>query len=1478
MSIVTTKKSNRNSYLTFLNTYPNSTGTNLDLNATSGVSIADYTGTYWRPTDSSGYTSKATVDNGNIELGFNVKWGELNTNSGKIPVTVSLMLSEYQYWLNVTNNPSTVSSSTLILGYDYSFAVNDNTYNPNVPIVEVKNNNNNLPDFTTESGTAYTFKASNYGTYVRSHSTMLWSKTFDVVPKNGKASIDVSVNHLYLHWRDIYNGRRPTIWLGKVNKTFNYSGTLFTNSVSINPSTVNITLVPNKVTVTPYTPGGETTYRNFIVNSVSDRTVINNIKTTVNSYRDSVSNHKLTAKNNTVNTTFGTTAWSSENPSVIKVSPSTGTNTIATFNGTFTNNCKVTFSSTAGDTVASANTVFTFNRNNSYSFKCNNTNLATVNSSTGQITAKSGRNGSYVITTTFTGGLTHNTIFNSYLRPTSISNFTAINKSGSNVITVNRGESVTLRAMVLPYNKSNAMTSAYTGYRPIAFSVNNSKLGSVTTSKASSTLPYYEATYTAPGGYSTNDVNVTLSATTSNITTTPANIVLKIKKNDSVLPNLVLRCSKTSPNPVKVNNYALVTYEVVPAEGERALTADEKKYLNNISITKLNTTYSSDSLTVQANVVTNTTEIEQAGIKVTNAKRQIVYKITATNTNNLQGSTWQSEATFNYNSNTSETGTAKTISSTDNHTVTFNYLTLTPNKIIAYKGQRFTLDLDFDCTAATTINVSASSNLTEISKVINYNGDNKSGDGTLIYTTNELGESTITAESTADTLYDTCKIYTVDKLTSNIIYPHIISSNQFNNDGLFHNYYTQLRYKDNELLRIVFKMPPSYVYSGLANIKVKVNYREYIHTSNPDTEEVTVTLANVASEQQYSLNDNPELFSVNYPLTDTNDITDVLEIYEMMYNDSPYCIFQENPDMRSSNSAIESFELIFEGIPGIFPDLTNMDNVSPNTSYPDTDKRYSNNVSTIVYTVPDYTKLLPEFDVDKYSEYSKTVDNKYDLEDMVVNSLIDSKSPYVNYYVLAYQSTVLGYVENLTDIVNDYGKDICSLTTFGKTGDPISVYPFYKFLLSQNYIKSIDRYLVSRYLDVANFVKETGLTTIQLPDAFYPSYTRNMFMNRDMIYTTYAEQLDLDNNILSLATNPDYVLYNIRDNLPTFSNTSSTDNYTYPIASDDTNEYFHNDEQRPNEYKSTDWFNTHTISPLKEFTNGLPFIKYGLTSEYEFNTISFDYNETHLPHMDDVQAIYIPSTLNTSNSSWNNYLTNTDIANIQLTKGNTNSTANPDVIVLNNEVKFGTTNSPYGIMTLPSYNYTNYTIYIAARVDNAATTDNHITFLSCLYRIPTMTNVQTNMDCGFSLANYDTVTYSLSQQGPIPTYNVNTLTDALNKIHLTNSFTTANESISGTIKTYRVYTLSVQSDVAKLYITKPNGKCNYWKTLSFTPTINSTHNNKFNINSDYSIALMSKSNMVSNAATYYKYIAVATTVHSEAAIKYNSECIARNIF
>ena len=98
---------------------------------------------------------------------------------------------------------------------------------------------------------------------------------------------------------------------------------------------------------------------------------------------------------------------------------------------------------------------------------------------------------------------------------------------------------------------------------------------------------------------------------------------------------------------------------------------------------------------------------------------------------------------------------------------------------------------------------------------------------------------------------------------------------------------------------------------------------------------------------------------MNYPLTDTNDITDVLEMYEMLYNDSPYCIFQENPDMRSSNSAIESFELIFEGIPGIVD--------SPNTNYPDTDKRDNNSISTIVYTVPDYTKLLPEFDADKYS-------------------------------------------------------------------------------------------------------------------------------------------------------------------------------------------------------------------------------------------------------------------------------------------------------------------------------------------------------------------------------------------------------------------------------------------------------------------------------------------------------------------------------
>ena len=1254
MAIITTKNSNRESYLTFLNTYPSS-ASSLNLNSTGGYTTDDYTDTYWRPTDSSSNTSKVNVDGSNIELGFNVKWGNIQTsgtNKGKVAVRVSLMLSEQKYWLNVTYKPSTVSATTLIRGYNYKFSVAGTSYTPDAPIIEVVNGNNNSPDFSqTVSGVTknYTFRSSNSSstrTYITEHSTEIWNNTFYVTPNNGKASITVNVTNLYLHWRDIYGKGTPNIWVGNASKTFTSSKSYYTTSVSINPSNMNITLYPKTADIVLINNGSKTTGRAFWNYVDHDKTIVTDIQPNITAYKDTTTNHKITITNNDSGTSLGNVAWTSSNSNAIKVTPTSNSNfTNASFNGKAVN-CKVTFNAMQANIQKTCNFNFTKNTNRTYSI--NNTNIATVTNNNGkyEVKLKRGMNGSVNLTTTFNGGLKVNTTLSSYLVANNI-NFYCYNSNNVQTTTINYGETLRLRAKVSPYS-SNTYTSVVNNseFRKISFSATN---GTVSNSVANSTIPYYEATYTAPTtGSSTQyvTINAYQPYTSSSTGVHNSKVITINPKSADTLPTMQLTVKSITPNPVADGASCLVTYEL--SSLGRALTTDEKNYLNNLSLTYSGTTYIGTNYKTVSSVNTSGTDFT-----ITNPKRQCVYYVEITeNTSGESILDWQPKASITLPTNIYSSTPGQTVIAQPTYKVSSKYLNIIPSNVILNVGEMKQISYKYNTqlTDGYYYNAFMENPYSAIVEVTNFTryGDDEhryAGHGTFNVTGISTGKTsakvkvrrTIGTESYV--LENTCNIYVVDNnlLDNSIIYPYVYTVNT-------EKKFDSIRYQDKETLRTIFKLPNYEMFKIISDIKVIVNYDNNIDVT-------------------YSLLNNPECFSIMYP--------------------------------RSTNGISDDFGSLYEILK--------------------------------LYTIYVNTNGI---------EVTVVKNNVYDVEDVQTGDKLIGYKPNIPYslanYINAYKSFTQGYITNtnINNLITLYGRNICGLNHFGESGSPISIEPFYKFLLSQNYIRNIDKYFASRYYDVSAKIKVNvdvdSNNNMTIIESLYPNDIRNAYTTEDQI--TKYNLRDTNNKNL----NPFYIPY-MEGNL------ASDGEENYPISADDSKDYYYDNSDFVNDYKTTTYYANFTISPLKEFTSKVLDVNQKYSNvQYEVKEPIVDPTELPLPIMTNIFAIYTAGTFNTTPIASNTYvwknLLNNKIYPI-IIKGNTSVSKSGNII--------GFSKDNYGIIDcVESLN--SYTIYIAAKSDSAVTIDDTSTIITFI------SSFKWDLDGnkrGISLGNYGTI--SLSQSSTI---------------------------------------------------------------------------------------------------------------------------------
>jgi len=1425
-SIITTKNSNRQNYLTFLNTYPTS-ASSLNLKSTGGYTSTDYTGTYWRPTDSTGNTPKATIDGSIIELGFNVKWGNYQTsgdNKGKIRVDISLMLSEKYYWLNVTNSLLQEASSTsTVRGYNYYFDIQGETGSNswNAPICEVVNNNNNKPDFSqsvNEVTNYYTFRTGNATstrTYIGEHSTQIWNRTFYLRPSNGVASVTVNVTRLYLHWQDIYNGKKPCIWCGESSKTFT-SPVIYTKDVSMSPTQINLALVPNKATIKTLVYNAshgleETNNRNFWNYVNNDRTVIDRMSSYVNSYKDSTSNHKIILTNNSSGTLMGNIAWTVSNPNVIKLSSTNTSTTNAIFNGLVGNahiNAKVTPSN-----ITKACTV-KYTLNNTVTYSSNNTSMATVTSQ-GEITAKKGMNGGYTISAKYNGGLTVNTKFNSYLVPNNIVIYSYKYGTATPTTTINRGEKLTIRAAVQPYNASNSYTSVHTDYRNLTFALNNTSIGSLSTaSPMPNNVPYYTTIYTAPTGVGeAQTVKITVTQPYTSASTGVSNsITININSNvANPLPTLQVYIKSITSgnisNPTSNNSYSLITYDVIPASGQRSLTVEEKNYVANIPLNYYNQSYTDSTYgyTTTATLITNSDLI-------TNGKRQCVYLVSGTQpTTSIENLIWKSSASITVPYSIQTTEPQQTYNCVTEHYMKLRYLEMIPKQLVMNVGDSFNVNFNFDTVNINQPEVVHLPPFEGIAKLTSYNfnydsSNNKKGTGTGTIKAISPGRTLFSVSIPQAELYNTTTITVIDKsIIQQIIYPYIYTKNT-------NLVYDSIRYNNSECLRLVFKLPDADTFNLFSDIQISINY------GNNQT-------------ILYSLLNNPERFSISYPLKNNVNFNmdllyQIINNYYQYYNESPYCIFMENVENRDITLQINKFSIRYI--------------VKEQYNYTNINGLYTEITTNNIYNLEDVRvgdKLLG------YNENSPTT---YSLK------------PFID----AYKSYVTGYKEK-ENLNSPYFLTLLNLEHFGLKDTPILAFPFYQFLLSQNCIRAVDKYYMKKYCDVLG--TEIGISQIIIDNednTFYPYYLRNMYLTGKQIIAN--DLMNPAKNFINSITNE--IIYDILGKL------DISVEEEYPMLANDNVDYMYDNPSIINTFKQDNHFSNFTISPLKEFTNNLYINQiYDRGEDIIINVETpTPIVSNLLPKMNGIFGIYLPTN--------DNFVEVDNLSNTYLLKNSLNDyynfiirseMSNPvlNYITDNNELYLGQTN--YGVLNL--FNGLNqFTVYVVCKKPEThpMETTTVSTFVSTMvYDIYNSNNTK-----GICLSNYTTINYNSSSSEYLEYINKNnkqiTCTDSINSIRYPESINTQSEEF---LNDYHLYTITVSS----------NGSVNLY--------VDGVYRNSF-ITSNKTIyrlmlngilltdgtTIVSANALRTNPPIYYKYIAVGNTVQDSNTIATNSAYIMGN--
>ena len=1417
MAIITTKNSNSKGFLTFLNTYPSSSSY-VDLKSTGGYNTVDYTGTYWRPKDKNNHTTKFQDLSADykIELGLNVVWGELQTsgdNKGKVKIHLGLLLSEYQKWLKISNfvNNPTINSSTI--GYNYHLMINGVNYIiSNNPIDETIDSAGQSPFFSQKVGSTtnnYSFRPNSTNKiYVQSHVTEVWSKDFYVTPVNGKADLTVKVIKLYLYWGNTYN--RPCIYCGECENKFISEKTYYSGSIDISPHNFTINLNPTSASINTIINNSISSNRNFWNYVNGDRQVVDKIEPNIHSYKSTIE-PVVFLKDYEPGTDLGSIAWSTSNKNAIKLSDTlNSTSTKAMFNGTVSNS-KVYCNVLGSNLVCNIN----FNTNNNVHFTSNDWSMASVSYLNGTITANRGRNGPYTITTHFNGSLKVNTAFNSYLVPNEITMYCYEYGTTTPKTTINSGEKLTIMAKVGPYVANNSSISTYTGFRNLAFSLNNN-VGTLTTPYAvSNNKPYYTATYTAPTVNATQTIKLTITQpNTSGYTGVNANTVITINPlPEPLLPNLELKLTDVNPIIASNQKYCVVTYDVVAKPGE-TLTANDRKYINNIPITFNNVSYSVADYSTFAQYTPN----GYTGVTISDKKRQAAYKVSVTAINNASMTSnliWQSQASMTIPNDRIPNPIAPVTSS---HRVDIKYINIDPSIVILPTEVSLLLNYDaYTVNAITSNDISYSNVDINVVRLSNFtlnwkDSTNTKPYGSFVLTGISPGYTRIYLGIKNQNMITACDIYVVNtNPRKDIVFPYVYEKYSAN-DGL-QIVYDSIKHNEQEALRLVFMLADPYVFKLISDIQVTVTYDEIDENKGE------------YKFEKYSLLENPEYFSLTYPITDIDMeyMFDIISLYKAYYGMNPYCIFQEPNDKRDLSKNIINFALEYVVKPEYKPFI----------SY------------RIKSTI--------------------TANNRYEIEDVKVNDKLygyDETNP-DNYslkpFIEAYKSYTQGYIHSNIlneNIINDYGTLICSLEHFGKKGESISALPFYRFLLSQNYIRGIDKYLIGQYLNIACIVKGylndlISEETVVLPNNLYPNYIRNMYLTEEQI-AKYEITAYFDNQLLT--RDGEVIIYNVLD----YTNLTSNAWEDFYICADDNNTTFYNNPNMPNTFMDDEYYyQNFTISPLKEFTNTL--YMYSIEDETSYTatkpTITPFIGDSLLPIMSGVFGIFTPAEYDTDfNSSkpiWSNRL---DSGYNILLENSENIVQQAHAIIM-----------PYECNGSLEYDtpLQEYTIYIKCYSSGTKSSSSATTFLSTY-----ICNQDSDEDSkGLILGTYEKAYYNSNLVIGDKHATMTVLTNGLN------SDKRVIQSTGISCLEPHTYAITVyNSTFTKFYVDGvPMPSVDNPSTIAveYEPT-------KFVINSlqiSGYVNPYSVNSIINSSNNYYKFIAFASEKHNDETVRINSEYI-----
>jgi hypothetical protein len=1120
--IISTNQSTTQHHLTFLFTYPVS-GTSLSLNPDDGYIGNSYTGQYWRPASTCALPNLSTT--AKIELGFNVRFGSYNSSTNKVPVYVDLILSESACWFTITNNVKNNYQE----GYYFKYSINGSVKNVNN--AGINEYINGVPNFTQtmyKTGTSknYTFKSANASsnrTYVANRATILRTDSIEVTPVNGKVSVTISNIDLWFNfywnsqtWKKLYATGQA--------KTFTSTATYYSDSITINPRTTNFHLVPNSVTLEPRLNGVTVTDRTFNVGD-TDTVISDSIVRTAITTKSTELSKRLTITNNRSGMALGNIAWSTNNNNAVKLSPTNTTYTDVVFNGN-KSNCTVTcktLNPSNGTIITSNNASITFTENTVTNFSSNNRTLAVVNTVTGAITAKGGVNGTYAVTASYNGGLNSSIVFNSYLVPNQIS-VQVLNTTTNQPLvnnTLNYGESALIRAYVSPYNASNSMLSTYTGYRPITFNVNDVTIGSLGNTVQSNTAPYYEVIYTAPTGFGPNKT-INISASPTNYSSLIVNTTIDINANEiHSLPNLVLTSGVSNGITVVDKGYCLCNFYLSAAEGE-TLTEAQKDYIKrSCTFIVNNTTYPPNdpsNLYVTANIANNENHSYIFDTS-DNALYQCVYKVEGHNIGTNQSADWKYDVALSVSYVDDNDDTQIATATCDGLSqVEFAHITATPETAVLQQNSETVINIEYQATAPVSTQ-----------PIISYNGslfvftsvwhrdslDYTKGTITLTINSNiNYGYDTINVTVTDDNhneLTKTLPVIVVEDLSVNRIYsPYVYTKNnklQFTH--IRHPFiYPNAEYHDDNNLRLVFKMPDVSTFNLLDDIQIDI---EYQNTPVPYV-------------KTYSMKNDFELFSTSYPLINSdwdtiesiridsqqhtnyannlfnNDLPTILQQYQDKYGEPPYCIFAGDQVVNNDMTKF-TFKLILK------PQFSNV-NIT--------------GLITDVYV--DRVVTVNDIQInDPMLGYDDTQPNNYSLQS----------------YIDAYQSYSKGYLTYMSDSINDYGREICSLNHLGAKGQPISIKPFYEYCLSLHYINAIEKYLIDAYLKVScqyqnminvNFYMPLALACVEVDSYNTYRYLRKLYIPYHLTLKYGLKDHSLVSPVIINKTN--VTIVNINDYLP----------------------------------------------------------------------------------------------------------------------------------------------------------------------------------------------------------------------------------------------------------------------------------------------------------------------------------------------------------